>query len=282
MTDTYSLIDSGNGKKIEKFGSCLIVRPAAQAIWQPQLPEKEWRKADAEFSREGKCRWVKKGGDRWEIELAGIRFLLSATDFGHLGLFPEQKDLWLWMRSAIKNRIKEERKEVRILNLFAYSGGATLVAAEAGAHVTHLDASKGMVSWARENALLNGLQDKPIRWIVDDVIKFLDREKRRGRQYEGIILDPPTYGRGSQGQVFKFERDLLEVLRCCKELLSDRPLFLLLSSHTPNITPLGLQNILLQTMNGCDGQVECGEMLLKGNFAVFPLPNGIFARWHHG
>ncbi|MFQ5728863.1 MAG: class I SAM-dependent methyltransferase [Waddliaceae bacterium] len=281
MTDTHTLVDSGNGKKLEQFGPYLIVRPAFHAIWEPRLSEDEWKKADAVFTREGELRWVKKAKDKWVVELAGIKFQLSATKFGHLGVFPEQKDLWLWMESALKERIKNDTDDVRVLNLFAYSGGATLIAAKVGAHVCHLDASKGMVSWARENGELNQLQDRPIRWIVEDVKKFLTREIRRGRQYEAIVLDPPTYGRGSQGQVFKFERDVRILLKQCRQLLSDRPLFLLLSSHTPSVTPMVLSNLLEQTMKNCGGEIDCGEMLLRGRSEHFSLPNGIFARWHH-
>ena len=278
MTDTYSLVDSGNGKKLERYGSVLISRPAPQALWEPQLPQEEWRQADAVFTREGAMRWEKKAPDTWVVEIGGILFRLSGTDFGHLGVFPEQKTLWEWIASTLQGG----SAGAKVLNLFAYSGGATLASAKAGAEVCHLDASKGMVAWARDNAQLNELGKKPIRWIVDDVKKFLMREIRRGVKYDAIILDPPTYGRGSQGQVFKLEEDLRILLKQCVQILSDRPRFLLLSSHTPTITPIVLENLLKQHMGPFGGCVAGGEMLLTGSPESFALPNGAFARWTRG
>lgn len=282
MKDTYALLDSGDGKKLERFGPYTMVRPAGQAIWTPTLPKKEWDKADARFTREEECQWLKKISGEWFVEIKGIRFQLSTTDFGHLGIFPEQKEQWLWMQSQIKKAGEKRSKPVKVLNLFAYSGGATLFTVAAGAEVCHLDASKGMVSWARENATLNGFDKKPIRWIVDDVRKFLLREHKRDSKYDAIILDPPTYGRGSKGEVFKFERDLPELMEQCRNLLSEDPLFLVLSCHTPTITPVGLENVLRQVMAGVEGKIEHGELLLEGSKDVLPLPSGIYARWRCG
>lgn len=275
---SYTLLDSGNGRKLERFGPYVLARPAAQAVWKPRLPETDWNKADAIFSREGENRWVKKlvGAETWDIQVAGIKFKLSVTDFGHLGIFPEQKKFWEWIQTKLKNATKP-----RVLNLFAYSGGATLAAALAGAQVCHLDASKGMVAWARENAALNALQNAPIRWIIEDVSKFLKREMRRGSRYEAIILDPPSFGRGAKGEVFKIEEEILTLLDDCRALLSDDPLFILFSCHTPGFTPLTMQHLMQQMMQGCKGEIDAGEMILEGSENVLSLPSGTFARWQH-
>jgi 23S rRNA (cytosine1962-C5)-methyltransferase len=271
---TYSLVDSGNLQKLERFGDYLIVRPCAQAFWAPRLIKGEWERADAVFSRDGGNKWAvqKKLPAEWMVEIEKVRFKIAPTDFGHLGVFPEHSVLWKWMVPLIKQRSEQPN----ILNLFAYSGGATLAAAQAGAKVCHLDASKGMVSWARENAALNGLSGAPVRWIVDDVSKFLARELKRGQRYDGIILDPPSFGRGNQGEVFKIERDLGQLLLSCKRLLSDDPLFVLLSSHTPGMTPLVMQHLMTQMMDGMKGSVESGEMIIP---SAFSLPCGSYARW---
>lgn len=265
MSDTYFLIDSGNEQKLEQFGPYKLIRPAAQAIWKPQLPQAEWDSADGVFSREGKSQWLKKVKGEWQIEISNVRLKLSVTDFGHLGVFPEHQEIWNWATDRIV-------KGDKVLNLFAYSGGATLACAKAGAEVCHVDASKGTVDWARENAKLNQLQDAPIRWIVDDVIKFLKREVRRGKQYEGVILDPPSFGRGSQGQVFKIERDLPMLLELCAKF---NPRFIALSCHTGGFTPLILKRMLQDQFKG--GTLEEGEMLLKGRDSY--LPTGTYARW---
>ncbi len=276
---TYALIDSGNGRKLERFGPYLISRPASQAVWDPLLPEFEWNKAHAIFTRDNENRWIKKPAlkDNWTLETAGLTFKIAPTDFGHLGLFPEQRDFWEWIQTTVA----QARKPLRVLNLFAYSGGATLAAAKAGAQVCHLDASKGMVAWARENAALNQLENAPIRWIVDDVNKFLARELRRNSRYEGIILDPPSFGRGNRGELFKIEDDIKPILRSCRELLSDKPLFVLFSCHTPGFSPLVMQHLTEQMMRGCPGKIEVGEMVLTGHREVLPLPSGTYARWSH-
>ena len=272
----YELLDSGNGAKLERFGEVVLARPCAQAVWQPQRPAR-WKSADATFDREDGNRWHGRNRlpQEWVIDVDGTRFRLSGTDFGHLGIFPEQRAQWTWIRETVA----AAGRPVRVLNLFAYSGGSTLAAARGGAEVCHLDASKGMVQWARANAALNGLENHPIRWIVDDAHKFLNREIRRGRRYDGIILDPPTYGRGGNGETYKIERDLTETLRLCRALLSDSPLFLLLSAHTPGHTPIVLGNVLTQALRGLGGAVTSGEMVLAGTPDVFPLPSGAYARW---
>jgi 23S rRNA (cytosine1962-C5)-methyltransferase len=224
---------------------------------------------DATFNRDDKWVLHKKLPKSWTTVHGGIEFQIAPTDFGHLGLFPEHADLWQWMRSLIT-------KKSRVLNLFAYSGGVTLAAAQEGAEVCHLDASKGMVDWARENAALNNLQKAPIRWIVDDALKFLRRELKRESFYDGIILDPPTFGRGSQGEVFKIERDIIPLLELCRSLLTKKPLFVIFSCHTPGFTPLCMSHLISQTMP--KGQIEVGEMSLHSVDAL-SIPSGSFAKW---
>jgi len=282
--DGHELLDSGGFQKLERFGGVTLARPCAQAVWKPRLPESLWRKATASFFREGpKTRWTgrEKLPAKWDITVDGTVFRLSSTDFGHLGIFPEQRDQWRLIRERCTAFAKAQGRPARVINLFAYSGGSTLAAARAGAEVCHVDASKGMVDWARANAALNGLQDAPIRWIVDDVSKFLDREERRGRLYDGFILDPPSYGRGAKGEIFKIETDLPLLLRAIRRLLADAPLGILLSCHTPELTPIALSHLLSQEMDGVrGGRLEQGEMLLRGpSERVLPVPSGSYARW---
>lgn len=281
--DTYRLLDSGGGRKLEQFGDYILARPCAQAVWNPQHNDAVWNRANATFDRKDGNRWQGRGNlpKTWTISAADIHFKLSSTDFGHLGIFPEQRAQWRWLQKTIRQASATRTRPIEVLNLFAYSGGSTLAAAKGGANVCHLDASKGMVQWARENAQLNNLQNHPIRWIVDDAHKFLSRELRRGRQYDGIILDPPTFGRGQNGEMYKIEADLPDTLTYCRRLLSDQPLFILLSAHTPGYSPIVLGNILKQTMSKLKGRVETGEMLLTDDVdsSTFPLPSGVFARW---
>jgi len=280
-TETYALLDSGNGRKLERFGRYVLVRPCAPALWLPQRPDSDWAAADATFDREEGHRWQNRERlpDQWNIEVEGVRFRLSGTDFGHLGIFPEQRESWRWLRTTLRQASMGRPRKLSVLNLFAYSGGSTLAAAREGAEVCHLDASAGMVQWARENATLNELQGAPIRWIVDDAHKFLNREIKRGRRYDAIILDPPSFGRGAQGEVYKIERDLPHTLKLCRALLSDDPVLLLLSAHTPGITPTVLNHLLHDALDNRAGSWHAGEMLLTGAEQVRPLPNGCFARW---
>ncbi len=280
----YTLIDSGKGNKLEKFGPFLIRRPAAQALWIPTLSEKEWDKAQAVFTREEDKKWsqLRTLPPKWHINVAGITFKIEPTDFGHLGIFPEQKPQWEWITRTILHHHKKTSSKMKVLNLFAYSGGSTMAAGKAGAEVVHLDASKGMITWARENAALNGLTDAPIRWIIDDVKKFLKKELRRGSKYDAIILDPPSFGRGSKGEIFKIEEDILSLLDMCRQLLSDRPVFVLFSCHSPGFTEIAMKNLMGQMMKGVDGVIESGEMCLFGEKNVLPLPSGTFARWYCG
>ncbi len=275
MTD-YALIDSGNGRKLERFGEILVDRPSGQAAWKPRLPDKVWQRAHGRFVREGGNEWVKQQmPDEWETTLDGLRLVTHPTDFGHLGLFPEHLHAWRWMVDAIER----SKRPLNVLNLFAYTGAATLAAARAGAEVCHLDAARKINDWARDNAKLNGLDAKPIRWIADDVIKFLRRETRRDRRYDGFILDPPNYGRGPKGEVFKIELDLREVLQLCRQLMTPKPRFVILTCHAQGYTPLVLHHLLDDMMNGIQGQIDYAEMTLTGDSAVLPLPIGAFAGW---
>ena len=276
MSDDYELLDSGDGRKLERFGKIVLARPCSQAMWRPERSVGEWGRADAAFDREDGNNWHGRSNlpKEWTIETAGVKFKLGGTDFGHLGIFPEQRAQWKWIRNEIKTRCESERRGLSALNLFAYSGGSTMAAALGGAEVCHLDASKGMVEWARDNARLNGLADRPIRWIVDDAHKFMRREIRRGRKYDAIILDPPSFGRGAGGEMYKIERDLKETLSLVKDLLSEHPAFVLFSSHTPGLSVQVAENILGQLFPSA--ALQSGEMLLEGK--SLSCPSGIYCR----
>ena len=265
--EDYELLDSGDGRKLERFGRVTLARPCSQALWRPAHPEL-WSRADASFDREDGNRGHGRSAlpKDWTITTAGMRFKLGGTDFGHLGIFPEQRAQWRWIR--------ERTDGAQVLNLFAYSGGSTLAAALGGAEVCHLDAAKGMVQWARDNAALNGLKDHPIRWIADDAHKFLARENRRGRRYDAVILDPPTFGRGANGEMYKIERDLQTTFSLVRGVLSERPRFVLFSSHTPGLSCRVAENILGQLFP--QARVESGEMLLEGKGVA--CPSGVFCR----
>ncbi|MCB1110631.1 MAG: class I SAM-dependent methyltransferase [Chlamydiia bacterium] len=260
---TYSLLDSGNEQKLEQFGEYTLVRPCPQALWKPQLP-KLWNAANATFERGKPWKGLPKS---WNIPFKTLTFKIIPTDFGHLGLFPEHAEQWSWMDSKLS-------QPADVLNLFAYSGAATLYLAKQGHTVCHLDAAKGMIDWARDNAKLNQLEKAPIRWIVDDALKFLRREIKRKRQYDALLLDPPSFGRGSQGQVFKIERDLPELLSLCKQVLKPTPAFILLTCHTPGLTPQVLQHLLQDHFPTLT--IESGEMLIPS--ATRPLPTGCYTR----
>lgn len=275
----YQLLDSGMGNKLERVGPYLLVRPSPQAVWSPSLSEERWKGADAVYIRSstggGKWEFKRRLPEKWEIEYGGYRFSVKPTGFGHLGLFPEQIDSWEW----ISEKVKAAKREITVLNLFAYTGASTLAAASAGASVCHLDASKGVVDWGRENAALSGLSGSSIRWIVDDAKKFISKEIRRGKKYDAIILDPPSFGRGAKGEVWKIEDDLTKLLYICRELLSDGPLFVLLSCHSPGFTPLVLQNLLSAMMKNIKGKLSGAEMLITETESGRPLPCGSYAKW---
>ncbi|MES2121795.1 MAG: class I SAM-dependent methyltransferase [Chlamydiota bacterium] len=242
----------------------------------PTLSKEVWAKADATFTREGGNSWIYRNRlpSHWQTVIEGVRFKIAPTDFGHLGVFPEHSLLWHEMQALIRGR----KNKPNVLNLFAYSGGATLAAAQAGASVCHLDASKPMVTWARENAALNRLQDAPIRWIVEDVLKFLKREIKRGTRYDGIILDPPSFGRGNNKEMFIIERDIHELLNLCTDLLSVDPLFLIFTTHTPGMTPIVMKHLMQQKMQARSGKISVGEMVLSAENGL-DIPSGSYALW---
>ena len=261
---SYSLIDSGNEQKLEKFGDYTLARPCPQALWKPQSP-KLWKGADATFKRGKEWQGIPRS---WHIKERDLTFKIVPTDFGHLGLFPEHMQHWEWMERQLP-------KPSEVLNLFAYSGAATLHLAKQGHSVCHLDAAKGMIDWAKDNARLNKLEKAPIRWIVDDALKFLKREIKRKRTYDGLLLDPPSFGRGAQGQVFKIERDLPELLSHAREVLKPGSSFILLTCHTPGLTPKVLENLLKDYFPSLT--LDSGEMLIPST-SSYSLPAGCFAR----
>lgn len=274
----YELVDSGNGQKLERYGNFLMSRPDPEALWKKNLNDKEWGKADLEFIRNGtKNKWIIKNGipNNWNISFGDLQFSIKPTSFKHIGLFPEQFPNWEWMIEKIKN----ENKKITVLNLFAYTGGATLACAKAGAEVCHVDGSKNAVEWARINAELSGFKDAPIRWIIEDVILFLKREIKRGRKYDAIIMDPPSFGHGPKDELWKIEEDFLNLMDLCKQVLSDDPLFILINGYTAGYSSIVYQNNLIDLMKDYKGKVEGGELVIEETKSKRLLPCGIFARW---
>ncbi|PKQ15715.1 MAG: hypothetical protein CVT67_08335 [Actinobacteria bacterium HGW-Actinobacteria-7] len=276
MHNEYELLDSGDGRKLERFGGVVLSRPCEQALWLKDRPEL-WPTASACFDREGgwQAQLDAEMPTSWVASINGIALKLGLTPAGHVGVFPETRSLWDWITDTLR---ATPRDDISVLNLFAYSGGATLAAARAGCSVCHLDASKSMVLRARENAELNGMEEAPIRWIIEDVNKFLDREIRRGRRYDAIMLDPPSFGRGVRGEQYKLDKHLVATLQKCKTLLSENPAFMLLTSHTRGTTPEQLEG-LLRDLLGSPGHTVSGEMELTGAAEVRRVPSGSWARW---
>ena len=260
---TYELIDSGNKQRLERFGKYILIRPASQALWKPQEP-KLWNEAHAVFKRDLPWKGVPQS---WNISYRSVNLKLVPTNFGHLGIFPEHMQQWDWIESKLKPKSN-------ILNLFGYTGATSLYLAKKGHSVCHVDAAKGIVEWAKQNAHLNNLQSAPIRWIVDDALKFLSREIKRKNVYDAVLLDPPSFGRGAQGQVFKIERDLSFLLDLCKKVLKPIPDCILLTCHTPGISPLVLKNIVQQIFPKLF--IDSGEMVVESE--GLPLPLGIYAK----
>ena len=274
----YELLDSGKEEKLERYGDVVLVRPDPQALWEKHLAEDVWKKADGTYERSGKDgQWQGSGLKKeWQITFGGMHFLIKPTSFKHTGLFPEQLPNWEWLQKILLDNSGEKRS---VLNLFAYTGGATLAAAKAGAEVCHVDASKTAVAWARENAKLSGMEEKPIRWIVEDVLEFVRREIKRGKKYDAIIMDPPAFGHGPTDEVWKIEEHILELVSLCMELLSDKPLCVLINGYAAGYSPLSFGYMLEPFVKKLGGTLECGELTIGESNSERLLPSGIFARW---
>lgn len=276
----YELIDTGNGEKLERWGTYILRRPDPQIIWPITGNNKLWDKADAHYHRSssggGKWEFKRKLPERWQISYKGLSFHIEPTGFKHTGLFPEQAVNWNWMM----DKIRSAKRPIKVLNLFAYTGGATVAAASAGASVCHVDAAKGMVQWAKENINLSGLSDKPVRFITDDVIKFVQREKRRGNLYDAVIMDPPSYGRGPKGEIWKIEDEIYPLVELCMDVLSEKPLFFLINSYTTGFSPIVVENILKMTIGkNHNGIISSGEVGIPVTSTGLILPCGIYGRW---
>jgi len=272
----YECIDTANGEKLERWGNIVLCRPDPQVIWDKKADPELWKKADAHYHRStsggGKWEYRKSIPEQWTISYKNLKFNIKPMGFKHTGLFPEQAVNWDFMMNKISSR-----KGVKVLNLFAYTGGATVACAKAGAAVTHVDASKGMVQWAKENAKSSGLQDAPIRYLVDDCMKFVEREIRRGNKYDAILMDPPSYGRGPGGEVWKIEDSICQFVRRCSLLLSDNPLFFIINSYTTGLSP----SVLINLMKMClpEGEITSNEIGLSITTSDMVLPCGATCRW---
>ena len=276
----YKIIDMANGQKLERWGDIILSRPDPQIVWKNKSYPDEWKKANAIYSRSktggGSWEYKKKMPSSWQIKYKDLTFNIKPMGFKHTGLFPEQAVNWDWMR----NKIENANREIKVLNLFAYTGGATVACLASGASVCHVDSSKGMVTWAKENVASSGLADKKVRYIVDDVVKFVNREIRRGNKYDAIIMDPPSYGRGANGEVWQFEDNIYDLVELCTKVLSDNPLFFLINSYTTGISSTVLANILNLTVSKkYEGKVEAGEIGLPMEKSKLILPCGIYGRW---
>ncbi|MGI6040659.1 MAG: class I SAM-dependent methyltransferase [Candidatus Alectryocaccobium sp.] len=274
----YQVIDTSSGEKLEKWGEYILLRPDPQVIWKTPKKNPMWKRINAHYHRSS------KGGgeweffdlpDEWTISYRELRFRLKPFSFKHTGLFPEQAVNWDWM----SDKIKSAGRPIKALNLFAYTGGATLAMAAAGAAVTHVDASKGMVAWAKENAQASHLEDRPIRWLVDDCKKFVEREIRRGNHYDAILMDPPSYGRGPKGEIWKMEDSIYEFLELSAQLLSDRPLFFVINSYTTGLAPAVLKYLLSTVLKDKGGVVQADEIGLPVRETSLVIPCGACGRW---
>ena len=286
-TDTstgYELIDSGHGRKLERYGDFLLVRPDPQALWSPTLSANDWNKAHGIFIREGKkTTWKTKRElpETWNIHFAGLQFEIAPTTFKHTGLFPEHATSWKWMQDTITHvQKKNNRTEpISVLNLFGYTGGASLACAQVGAKVTHVDGSKVSVAWAKRNQQLSGIDGDTIRWIIDDAVTFVKREIKRGKKYDAIVMDPPSHGRGPTGEVWEIERDLSKLLELCSQLLSETPVFMVLNGYAAGFSSVAYYNLLLPTLKAKGGNLDHGELSLTESAGARILPCGIYARW---
>jgi len=278
----YEIIDMANGEKLERWKDIFLIRPDPQIVWKNKSFPNKWKSANAVYKRSssggGAWEYKTKLPENWQVKYKNLTFNIKPMGFKHTGLFPEQAANWDWMI----NKIKKEKREIKVLNLFAYTGGATVACLSAGASVCHVDSSKGMVSWAKENVISSRLQDKKVRYIVDDVVKFVNREIRRGNKYDAIIMDPPSYGRGTNGEVWKFEENISDLVELCCNVLSENPLFFLINSYTTGISSTVLKNILnLNIEKKYTGKIENGEIGLPMTNSKLILPCGIYARWEN-
>lgn len=276
----YELLDTGDGEKLERWGNYVLRRPDPQVIWPIANESGRWKTADGHYHRSssggGEWDFRTKMPERWTVSYGELKFHIKPTSFKHTGLFPEQAVNWTWMMDKIRNA----GRPIKVLNLFAYTGGATVAAAAAGAEVCHVDAAKGMVQWAKENAELSGLASAPVRYITDDVFKFVQREQRRGNRYDAIIMDPPSYGRGPNGEMWKLETNLYPFLESCTTILSENPLFVLVNSYTTGLSPTVLHNMLHMTVRSkFNGSIHCGEIGIPITESGLTLPCGILGRW---
>ncbi len=276
--EDYEVIDASQGEKLERWGDYILVRPDPQVIWKTPRRHPGWENPNARYHRSssGGGSWeIRDLPEKWRIRYRSLTFQVKPFSFKHTGLFPEQAANWDWMTE----KIRSAKKPVSVLNLFAYTGGATIAAAAAGARVTHVDASKGMVSWAKENAASSGLSDAPIRWLTDDCMKFVARELRRGNHYDAVIMDPPSYGRGPKGEVWKIEDSIHPFIRDCVRLLSDEPLFFLVNSYTTGLAPSVLSYLLSLELSPFGGHCDAQELGLPVTSSGLILPCGASARW---
>lgn len=278
--EDYELLDSGAGAKLERFGPYRFVRPEMQAVWKPALPESEWKSAHMVFEAEGDeegAGWkkLKAAEPRWQMRYKGLKFWAQPTPFRHMGVFPEQAAHWDW----IGRQIVSVRRPAKVLSLFGYTGLATLAAAASGAAVTHVDASKKAVTWARENQALSGLSDRPVRWILDDALKFVKREIRRGARYDAIVMDPPKFGRGPKGELWKIEESLPVLLDHCRQLLGPSPLFVVLTVYAFRASALSLYHALSEMVADRGGELGAGENILIEQSGGRTLSTSVFARW---
>ena len=275
----YEILDMADGEKLERWGDIYLIRPDPQIIWKEKSNPSLWKNAHARYIRSntggGRWEYLKSLPNSWQIKFKDLKFNIKLMGFKHTGLFPEQAVNWDWMI----NKIRAEKRDIKVLNLFAYTGGATVACLSAGAQVVHVDSSKGMVAWAKENVNSSGLGEKSIRYIVDDVSKFVQREIRRENKYDAIIMDPPSYGRGKNGEVWQFESGIADLVELCKGVLSDDPLFFLINSYTTGISSKVLEDILYMKLNKTNGKYESGEIGIPMKDSKLVLPCGIFGRW---
>ena len=276
----YEILDMANGEKLERWKDVILVRPDPQIIWKNKSFPNKWKNANAKYKRSssggGQWEYNKNIPSSWKIKYKNLTFNIKPMGFKHTGLFPEQAFNWDWMI----DKIKSEKRPIKVLNLFAYTGGATVACSYAGASVCHVDSSKGMVMYAKENIQASGLQDRPVRYIVDDVVKFVNREIRRGNKYDAIIMDPPSYGRGTNGEVWKFEENISDLIELCIKVMSDDPLFFLINSYTTGISSTVLENLLsLYIPKKFNGKFSSGEVGLPMKDSKLILPCGIYGRW---